>query len=133
MVATIATLGKSTGKIPTFPAWFHDLRVPSGAAEVARQLKRRRLPFTEADLAQMLEQIGQMDFVTFAAVLEPLVRELEKRAAESALSPKLRSLLKRILNGLLVNDWPEHARQNWGLPRAADRKLAARIEALIAC
>ena len=66
---------------------------------------RRRLPFTDAMLAEMVEPIGQMDFVTFAPVLEPLVRELEKRAAEE--------------------------KENWGLPRPADRKLATRIQSLL--
>jgi hypothetical protein len=72
-----------------------------------------------------------MDFITFAPVLEPLVRELEKRAAEGAMSPTLRRLLPRVMNGLLVKGWTEEEKDNWGLPSAADRKLAARIEALV--
>src|SRR5215471_7541533 len=66
VVATFARLGKATGKIPMVSAWFNDLKVPFGAEEVAKQLMRRRLPFTDAMLAEMLEQIGQMDFITFA-------------------------------------------------------------------
>jgi hypothetical protein len=82
-------------------------------------------------LVETTEQIGQMDFVTFAPVLEPLVRELEKRAAEGVLSPKVRKLLSRVMNGLLVKGWTEEEKENWGLPRPADRKLAARIESLL--
>jgi hypothetical protein len=131
VVATFARLGKSTGKIPIVSAWFNDLKVPFGADEVAKQLMRRRLPFTDAMLVEMIEQIGKMDFITFAPVLEPLVRELEKRAAEGVLSPKLRKLLPQVMNGLLVKGWTEEEKENWGLPRAADRKLAGRIEALV--
>jgi hypothetical protein len=131
VVATFVRLGKSTGKIPMVSAWFNDTKVPFGAEEVAKQLMRRRLPFTDAMLAEMVEQIGQMDFVTFAPVLEPLVRELEKRAAEGALSPNLRKLLPQVVNGLLVKGWTAEEKENWGLPRPADRKLATRIQSLL--
>lgn len=131
VVATIAKLGKTKGKIPTGSAWFHDLKVPYGAEEVARQLMRRRLPFSDAMLAEMIEQIGQMDFITFAPVLDPLVRELEKRAAEGALSPKVRKHLPHVMNGLLVKGWTLEDKEEWGLPRAIDRKLAARIQNLL--
>jgi hypothetical protein len=131
VVATFARLGKSKGKIPMVTAWFHNPKVPWGAEEVARQLMRRRLPFTDAMLAEMVEQIGQMDFISAAPVLEPLVRELEKRAAEGVLSPKVRKLLPRVLNGLLVKGWTAEEKENWGFPRAADRKLAARIDSLL--
>jgi hypothetical protein len=132
VVATIARLGKSTGKIPMIRAWFHNPKVPWGAEEVARQLMRRRLPFMDAMLAEMVEQIGKMDFISAAPVLEPLVRELEKRAAEGALSPKVRRLLPRVVDRLLVKGWTEEEKENWGFPRAVDRKLAARIQSLIA-
>jgi hypothetical protein len=131
VVATIAKLGKSTGKIPELTAWFHDLSVPYGAEEVARQLLRRRLPFTDAMLAEMIEQIGGMDFITFAPVLEPLVRELEKRKAEGVLPAPIRKGLPRILKALLVKGWPAEAREEWGLPRPPDRKLAERIQMLL--
>jgi hypothetical protein len=131
VVATFARLGKSKGKIPEVSAWFHSLKVPYGAEEVARQLMRRRLLFMDAMLAEMVEQIGQMDFITFAPVLEPLVRELEKRAAEGVLSPKIRKVLPRVMNGLLVKGWSEDQKENWGRPRAVDRKLAGRIDSLL--
>jgi hypothetical protein len=131
VVATIARIGKSTGKIPEVTAWFHDLTVPRGAEEVARQLMRRRLPFNDAMLAGMVEQIGGMDFITFAPVLEPLVRELENRNAEGVLPAPIRKGLPRILNGLLVKGWPAEAREEWGLPRPPDRKLAERIQKLV--
>jgi hypothetical protein len=95
VVRTIAKLGKSTGKIPMESRWFNDVTIPFGAEEVAKQLMRRRLPFTDPMLAEILQQIGRMDFVTFAPVLEPLVRELKARKKERALSPKLRKLLPR--------------------------------------
>jgi len=96
---------------------------------LSRCLDSQRLPFMDAMPGEKVEQIGQMDFITFAPVLEPLVRELGKRAAERELSPKLRELLPRVMNGLLVKGWTEN--ENWGFPRAIDRKLAARIESLL--
>ena len=130
VVATIAKLGKSTGKIPLGSAWFNDLSVPFGAEEVAKQLLRRRLPFTDAMLAEMLEQIGRMDFITFAPALEPLIRELEKRRKEGPLSPRIRKALPRVINGLLVKGWSADEADNWGLPEAGDRKLAERVKKL---
>ena len=127
VVADIAKRGKSTGKIGMISAWFHDLTVPYGAEEMAKQLMRRRLPFTDAALAEMVEQIGRMDFVTFAPVLEPLVRELEKRSAEGALSSKVRKGLPKVIKGLLVKGWSADEKENWGLPRAVDVRLAERI------
>jgi hypothetical protein len=131
VVATIAKLGKSKGKIPMVSAWFNDLKVPFAAEEVAKQLMRRRLPFTDQMLFEMLEQIGRMDFIGFAPALEPLTRELEKRRKETGLPPKIRKALPRIVNGLLVKGWPAAAIDNWGLPAAADRKLAARLQQLV--
>ena len=131
VVAIIARMGKAKAKIDLIDAWFHDPKVPSGAEEMARQLLRRRLPFTDAMLAEMFEQIAGMDFVTFAPALEPLVRELEKRAAEGKLPARVRKALPRVVKGLLVEDWSEEEADNWGVPSAGDRKLAARISRLV--
>jgi hypothetical protein len=131
VVAIIARMGKSKKKIDLIDAWFHDNKVPSGAEEVARQLLRRRLPFTGDMLAELFEQIGGMDFITFAPALEPLVRELEKRTAEGKLPPRIRKALPRVVKGLLVEGWSEEAADNWGLPSPADRRLAGRISMLL--
>jgi hypothetical protein len=76
------------------------------------------------------EQIGGMDFVTFAPVLEPLVRKLEKRKAERMLSSKVRKWLPKVVKGLLVKGWSEDEKDNWGLRSAADRRLAELIQSL---
>ena len=95
-------------------------------------IMRRRLPFTDEMMAEMLEQISGMDFITFAPVMDQLVRELEKRAGEGPLPPRIRNAAGLIADGLLVKDWPRADAQNWGLPRAADRKLAGRIQNVLA-
>jgi hypothetical protein len=131
VVAIYGTLGVRTGKISSVTAWFHDQNVPSGAEEVARLLLRKRLPFSDGTLAWMFEQIAGMEFVTFAPVLQPLVSELEKRADEKPLTSPIRKALSRVADGLLVKHWKQVDAENWRLPRAADRKLAARIERLL--
>jgi hypothetical protein len=70
--------------------------------------------------------------MTFAPVMDQLVRELEKRAADGPLSPRILKAAARVVDGLLVKDWSEADARNWGLPRAADRKLAGRIERILA-
>jgi hypothetical protein len=132
VVRVFGKLGARKAKRPTDWAWFHEEGVPRGGRELAKMLMRRRLPFGEEMLAEMLEQIAGMDFVTFAPVVEQLVRELEKRAAEAPLSPRIRKAAAGVADGLLVKDWPQADAENWGLPRATDRKLAGRIERLLA-
>src|SRR5262245_50932678 len=111
VVADYAKRGKSKGRIDMISAWFHDLAVPVGAEAVARQLMRKRLPFTDRMLAEMVVQIGAMDFVTFAPVLEQLVRELEKRKAEGILSSKVRKGLPKVVKGLLVKGWSKDEKE----------------------
>lgn len=132
LVATFAKLG-ARGKRPSGSnEWFRGKNVPTSGEEVAKMMMRRRLPFTEDMMAEMLEQIAGMDFITFAPVMDQLVRELEKRAAEGALSARIRKAASRVADGLLVKDWPPEVAEDGGLPCAADRKLAGRIQNVLA-
>ncbi len=132
VVAIFAKIGARTKKKPVAFAWFHGKNVPTAGEEVARLMLRRRLPFTDEIIAEILEQIAGMDFITFAPIMDQLVRELEKRAAEGPLSSRIRKAAGQVADGLLVKDWPAADAENWGLPRAADRKLAARLQSLLA-
>jgi hypothetical protein len=131
VVETFGKLGARKQEIPAAIAWFHGKGVPEAAERVAQLILRRRLPFSDDILAEMLEQIAGMEFITFAPVLDQLVKELEKRASAGPLTNRIREAAVRIADGLLVKHWPEAAARNWGLPRAADRKLASRIECLL--
>jgi hypothetical protein len=132
VVEVFGKLGARKKKIPSGSAWFHKNNVPLASEEVARLLLRRRLPLTDDALAEMLEQIAGMDFVTFGPGVEQLIGLLEKRAAEGPILKRLQKAASRVADGLLVKDWREEDADEWGLPRAADRKLAGRIERLLA-
>ena len=132
VVAVFAKLGGRGRKPPGSHEWFRENDVPGSGEEVAKMILRRRLPFTEEMLAEMLEQIAGMDFVCFAPALEQLVHELEKRAAEGPLSPRIRKGAARVADELLVKNWPAAVVEDYGFPVAADRKLARRIQGLLA-
>jgi hypothetical protein len=131
VVARFAKLGARKTKVPVSNAWFHERNVPWGAGEAAKLLLRRRLPFTVEALAEMLEQIAGMDFITAAPPVEGLFRELEKQVAEGSLSSRVCTASRRVADRLLLTHWSAADAENWGLPRAADRKLALRIERLL--
>lgn len=131
VVAHFAKLGARQAKAPESKGWFHERNVPACAGEVAQLVLRRRLPFTDEAIAEMLEQIAGMDFITFAPAVDGLIRELEKRAAEGPLTARTCNAARLVADGLLVTHWPPADAENWGLPRAADRKLVLRIERLL--
>jgi hypothetical protein len=131
VVAAFAKLGARGKKKPGSHEWFRDNHVPNSGEEVSKMLMRKRLPFTEEMLAEMLEQIAGMDFACFAPVMEQLVRELEKRAAEGRLSPRIRKAAARVVDELLVKKWAREVVEDYAFPCAADRKLAARIQTLL--
>jgi hypothetical protein len=73
-----------------------------------------------------------MEFITVAPALEKLIREIERRAEENPLTARIRKPLSRVAAGLLVKHWKQADAENWGLPRAVDRKLGGRIERMLA-
>jgi hypothetical protein len=131
VVARFAQLGVRDQKSHGTNEWFRGSGVPAAGEEVAKLIMRKRLPFTEEMIAEMLEQIAGMDFVTFAPVMDQLVRELEKRAGEAPLSPRIRKATAQVIDELLVKHWPRALAEDHAFPRAADRKLAARLQSLL--
>ena len=132
IVGIYGRLGARGKRRPGSHEWFRDRNAPEGGARAAKRMMRRRLPFTEQELAEMLGEIAGMDFANFAPLLEQLVRELEKRVAEAPLSPRIRKAAGRIADELLVKDWPPAIVEDYCFPQAADRKLAGIIQRLIA-
>ena len=128
VVALFAEIGARGKKPGGSNEWYRGKNVPTSGEEVAKMMMRRRLPFTDDMVAEILEQIASMDFITFAPVMDQRVRELEKRAAEGALSPRIRKAASRVADGLLVKDWPPEVAEDGGFPTAGDRKLAGRIQ-----
>src|SRR5262245_24433389 len=72
VVKVFGKLGARKAGKPAANKWFYRKDAPQGSAELAKMLMRRRLPFSEQMLAEMLEQIAGMDFITFAPVVEQL-------------------------------------------------------------
>ena len=123
---------KASDTDPMAKQWFHRGEVPTAAERVAEKLLRKQLPFTDEMLSEIFEKIADMSFVTFAPALKQIVQVLERRAAEGPLPPRLRKSAARTANELMVRDWPNDFAREWGLPRAIDKKLAGRIEGLLA-
>ena len=131
VVAAFAKLGARNGKPPAGAWWYKNSELPAASEHVAEKVLRKQLPFTDETLTIMFEQIADMDYMTFAPVLEQLVRVLEKRAIKEPLSPRICKALGRVVDGLLVKEWSERERRDNGFPRAIDRKIAGRIEGLL--
>jgi hypothetical protein len=128
VVLVYAKLGARGKKAYGSHEWFRKDNLPTAGEEVAKLIMRRRMPFTDDMIAEMLEQIAAMDFITFAPLTNQLVPELEKRADEAPLPARIRTAAKLVADGLLVKDWPAEVAEDNGFPQAADRKLAGRIQ-----
>jgi hypothetical protein len=130
VVGIYAKLGKAKGE------WFRKSSVPSAGAEAVRLLLRRKLPFTQDMLAEMFEQMARVNYLSLVEFNEQLAMALEKHAAAESLSPRLKRAAKSFADVLVVrhvsaakaNYW----REEWGFPRATDRKTAARIDKVLA-
>ena len=130
VVGIYAKLGKAKGE------WFRKSSVPSAGAEAVRLLLRRKLPFTDDILAEMLEQMAKVNYLSLVEYNDQLAMALEKHAAAGSISPRLRRAAKTFADVLAVrhvsaaeaNKW----RENWGFPRATDRKTADRIYKVLA-
>jgi len=135
VVEIFSALGAETA--PNANYWWGSTKHPWTSAELAELLLRKRLPFTDETLAAMLEKLAGIGLLTTAVVpcLERLVLEVEKRAAERTLSPKLRKAVGRIGDGLSGKKLSRAAARLWKqeehTPVALDRKLAGRIERML--
>jgi hypothetical protein len=132
IVATYARLGTPKGK--SRPEWFRGKAVPSAGAEAVRLLLRKKLPFTDEMLAEMFQQMSGVSYLSLVEFNDALARALEQRAKVGPLSPPLRKAAARFADVLAVRHVPKaeakHWRDEWGFPRAEDRKVAARIDRL---
>jgi hypothetical protein len=135
VVEIFGALGAETA--PNAHYWWGSTKHPWTSAALAELLLRKRLPFTDEALATMLEKLAGIGLLTTAVVpcLERLVLEVEKRAAERALPPKLCKAVRRIGHGLSGKKLSRAAARLWKqeehTPVALDRKLAGRIERML--
>lgn len=135
VVETFSRLGAETQ--PDANYWWGDPHLPWGSAEMADKLLRRRLPFSDQDLAEMLEKLARIGLLTTAVVpcVEKLVAEVERRGGERPLAPGLLKAVGRIADGLTGRKLSRTAARLWKqeehAPVARDRKLAARIDRLL--
>ncbi len=133
VVDTYARLGTPKGKRMT--EWFRNKSVPSASAEVLRLLLRRRLPFSDATLAGMLEKMSKVSFLSLVEFNEQLAGAVVKQSAAHGLSPRLRKAAKRFADVLAVRHLPPQQAEYWkdeyGFPRAKDRTIAAKIDHML--
>jgi hypothetical protein len=135
VVDVFSALGAETA--PNAHYWWGTLEHPWTSAKLAELLLRKRLPCTDAALAAMLENLAGIGLLTTSVVpcLERLVVEVENRAAEGELSPRLRKAVRRIGDELSGEKLSRAAERLWKqeehAPVALDRKLAGRIERML--
>jgi len=130
VVDTLAKLGTPKGKKMT--EWFRKKNVPSASQEVVRLLLRRSLPLTETSLAEMLNKLSCVSYLSLAGINEHLARALASHVKAHGASPGLRKAAKRFADVLAVRHLSPTEAAYWkdehGFPRACDRKIAASID-----
>jgi len=113
--------------------WFSEQTFPWGAVYLESSLLKQRIPFSEADLVEMLERLVGIGFLSASQFefVGALVGTLEKHAETQQLSPRLRDACSKF-GDMLVGRQTTAARRRLWNPDAADRKAAARLERLLA-
>jgi hypothetical protein len=133
VVDIYARMGTPKGKRMT--EWFRKGSVPSASAEVVCLLLRRRLPFSDADAGGMLEKMSKVSYLSLVEFNDQLAGAVVKHSAEHGLSPRLRKAAKRFADVLAVRHLPpaqaEYWKDEYGFPRAKDRKIATKIDHML--
>jgi hypothetical protein len=134
VVRIYGQLGRSTAKYPD--EWFRKPNVPNAGAEMVRLLTRKQLPFTDEMLAEMFGQLAGINYLSLVEFLDQLVGHVQKRAAKQPLTPMVCKALKHFDDVLMGKQLsPAEARywkEEFGFPRALDRKISKRIETILA-
>ena len=131
IVALFGKLGVRNGKQHGSTYWWYRKDVPEAAGWVVQQVLRKRLPFSDEVLTEMFEHIADMDAASLLPSLEQLVRLLEKRAHVGPLPNRLREAATKLADEMMLKNCPVE-RANYLGTSALDRKLAGRIEGLLA-
>jgi hypothetical protein len=133
VVDLFARLGTPKGK--KAKEWFRSNHVPNASAEIVRLLLRRELPLSDATLADLLEKLSGISFLSAVQFRDQLAQYLEKFSKKNTLSPRLRKCAGRYADvEAFRHVKPAEAKfwkEEWGLPRAADLKVAARIDKVL--
>jgi hypothetical protein len=133
VVGVHAKLGTPKGKKIT--EWFRGNAVPYASAEVVRLLLRRELPFTDPALAGMFERLSRLTFLSLVCFNEQLAQAFEKYAKKNALSAALRKAVARYADAIAIRRLPQGKakfwKEEWGFPRAVDRKIAGRLDRIL--
>jgi len=133
VVDVYAKLGTPKGKKIT--EWFRRNNVPNASAEVVRLLLRRQLPFPDVMLAEMLEKLSRVSYLSLVEFTQQMAQAFERHAKKNGVSPRLRKAAGQYADAIAIRHFsPKEAefwREECGFPRAQDRKIATLIDRVL--